>query len=394
MKKILSLCTLLFSLVPLYASNSIQMREIDHKVEEESELSSVERCALLLQAAESGNADTVKSLFEGRIDINITDDNGNTPWHLASKNGHKCVVLCLCGKNIAKKLPNNNDGHNAKDLEVLNGQVDVFVAIIVKSLVPSVFHPFPKFADPTYFEIRFKDEMKSTLKKAIIANQSQVIRRFFERIKLHDSQFPFFLKFVMDQDKPDMLDAFNFKNINEKLSIFSCEDNEKLTSLLYASYVGYPEIVLCLIAHNANILLRTDYGKTALHLAVSEGHVSVCEALLKGIILQSMKEKDLFSWMHTLKDQGIIVKNEKKEIIKFVNDYCLKVLLRFISITSKAGKIAARSAKDGLGLCLKPNLKPIPLNRILDENYFHVYLPYLIEKWFKEDLEKLEEEFN
>ncbi len=83
----------------------------------------------LIQAAREGKADTVKALLSGQgVDVNATDNNGNTALLEAARFGHDDVVrvLLTAGANIKAR---DKQGKTALMLAVQGGHDDVVRAL-------------------------------------------------------------------------------------------------------------------------------------------------------------------------------------------------------------------------------------------------------------------------
>ena len=102
------------------------------KDEEEAEMPSVGKSPLH-EAAESGDADTVKRLIEEKTNPNQANDAGQSALHLAAKAGHADVVdvLVEAGADVAAR---DKDGNTAEDVaKKERGKGDAIAARLSKA---------------------------------------------------------------------------------------------------------------------------------------------------------------------------------------------------------------------------------------------------------------------
>ena len=86
----------------------------------------------LLRAASAGNADTVRALLASpNVDVNGTDDQGNTPLIQAARFGHDEVVRALLIAKADVKIK-NNEGKTALTVAAEAGH-DQTVAVLTQA---------------------------------------------------------------------------------------------------------------------------------------------------------------------------------------------------------------------------------------------------------------------
>lgn len=83
----------------------------------------------LLRAAREGQANTVKSLLVAQdVDVNVRDEQGNTPLIEAARNGHDDIVRTLLAAK-ADVRAKNNAGQTALMLALQGGHDQVVAAL-------------------------------------------------------------------------------------------------------------------------------------------------------------------------------------------------------------------------------------------------------------------------
>uniref|UniRef100_A0A8D0GX44 Cyclin dependent kinase inhibitor 2C n=1 Tax=Sphenodon punctatus TaxID=8508 RepID=A0A8D0GX44_SPHPU len=72
--------------------------------------------AVIHDTARAGFLDTLQTLLEFRADVNLEDQEGNLPLHLAAQEGHLPVVAFLLRGTASKVSHRNKQGATAYDL--------------------------------------------------------------------------------------------------------------------------------------------------------------------------------------------------------------------------------------------------------------------------------------
>ena len=75
------------------------------------------------EAAREGSVDTVRALMRAQVNVNLVDEHGNLPLHLASKGGHLLVVQLLVTRTAYPRATNDL-GYTAAQLAHFHRRVD------------------------------------------------------------------------------------------------------------------------------------------------------------------------------------------------------------------------------------------------------------------------------
>ena len=126
-----SLCPYLNKQLPI----TIDLTEEENN-NEEPEKSPPIKHTNLHEAAENGNLSAFKSIIENMLsadivnteDFNPEDGEGQTPFHLAAKNGHGEICRLIMA-NIVDKNPVNHNGETPSQLAALHGHLSVMELI-------------------------------------------------------------------------------------------------------------------------------------------------------------------------------------------------------------------------------------------------------------------------
>ncbi len=76
-----------------------------------------------LKAAEFGSTETLRLLSQYYIDLSVTDNDGNTPGHLAAKNDKLNCLIFLVKAGLPIEKLRNKLGRNVAHVCCINGSV-------------------------------------------------------------------------------------------------------------------------------------------------------------------------------------------------------------------------------------------------------------------------------
>jgi len=222
---------------------------------------------LLIKAAIDGNIEQVKSLLSKGADIDVHNEAGDTPLHIAVKKGHMQLVRFLIDQGAAIDAKNNVQ-KTPLDIAVLKPPRMKIVELLVE-----------------------KGAAISTIHAAAFVGYLEKIRSFMEGgtdigTKGEDGQTPLFkavygghvdaVRFLLD----------NGANVNEK-------DKEGNTSLHYAVWFHRNEIAKLLIDRGADVQVIGSFGFTPLHWAAMVSNKEMAELLLaKGADVDARAENE------------------------------------------------------------------------------------------------------
>ena len=221
----------------------------------------------LIKAAFDGDIEQVKSLLSRGADIDLHNETGDTPLHIAVKKGHIRLVRFLIDQGAAVEAK-NNDQKTPLDIALLKPPRMKIVELLVE-----------------------KGSAISTIHAAAFVGHVEKIRSFMEGgtdidTKGEDGQTPLFkavygghvdaVRFLLD----------NGANVNEK-------DKEGNTSLHYAVWFHRNEIAKLLIDRGADFQAICGFGFTLLHWAAMVSNEELTELLLaKGADVDARAENE------------------------------------------------------------------------------------------------------
>ncbi|KAF0042155.1 hypothetical protein F2P81_005687 [Scophthalmus maximus] len=99
-------------------------------------------------AARGGFAHTVRALLQHGANVDLVDDRGNLPLHLAATAGHLDAVRLLIGRTAEPRMPDNQGrtaGQLARECEHLPGRMAT--ANYIEEYLSSHFLIVPKSCD-------------------------------------------------------------------------------------------------------------------------------------------------------------------------------------------------------------------------------------------------------
>ena len=83
----------------------------------------------LIDECKDGNINEVYKMIDDGADVNITTNNGNTPLHIASQNGHLQVVeVLIASGGLVNEA--NNYGNTPLSVAQMNGHTEIVVFLL------------------------------------------------------------------------------------------------------------------------------------------------------------------------------------------------------------------------------------------------------------------------
>jgi len=224
-------------------------------------------------AARTGSLEFVDLLFrEPRIKINVQDDEGCTPLHIAAEAGHVNVVERFLGQDpcLIDLTSQNSNSFTPLDLAIEKGHVAVVRVLL-------------QFTSESDLTRKNSCSGNTTLHIATKSGCVEVTNMLLEHAnKLHFNQEN------MDGNIPSHLDreegnADKVKVVVDHVESYLKEqNNDKNTPLHLAAEGGHVEVLQLLLEHCSplDLEVKNVHGNTLLHQATMHGHGKVVQALL------------------------------------------------------------------------------------------------------------------
>ena len=216
-------------------------------------LAQVEALEHLHHAAANGEIERVKLLISEGADVNVKNNDGQTPLHYAARRGHKEIVEVLLAHGADVNIGANYN-QTAAEFAMRSNHREIVQLLVSKGADIS----------PLHFALYMKDEAKA---RRLIESGADVNRRT-----------PY------GTTPLDRAVGAGFKDIVELLiakgANVNAKDNWDWTPLHSAVY-GHKDIVELLIAKGANVKARDGGGRTPLWYAQDKGYTDIVELLRK-----------------------------------------------------------------------------------------------------------------
>ncbi|KNC76659.1 serine/threonine protein kinase, variant 2 [Sphaeroforma arctica JP610] len=219
-------------------------------------------------ASENGHKDVVELLLAKGADTHVKDETGSTPLYLASKNGHKDVVELLLAKGADIHVKDNLAWTPLR-MASKNGHKDVVELLLAKGADIDVknnglFPPLTPLQEASQYG--HKDVVELLLAKGA-------------DIHVKDNLAWSPLRMASKNGHKDVVELLLAKgadiDVKNNGGLFS-----PLTPLQEASQYGHKDVVELLLAKGADIHVKDNNGMTPLHGASQNGHKDVVELLL------------------------------------------------------------------------------------------------------------------
>ncbi len=232
--------------------------------------------------------------------INMTNQSGDTPLHLACKNNNPDIVKLLLN-NGAKLDIKNNKGITPLGLACINENIDIVNLLVDKMYKGKIEEEF-KFAceynNKRKVEVLLKSNAKSIISEKVL-NMELFKTVVSENIDIVDLLLQNGAN-VNARDKTERTPVFWAINENILLKLIeynadlNLKDRSGNTALFYACVLGsYEEIVKILLENGARIDEKNGSNKiTALHAACENKNFNIVKILLEHGV--SLKEVDLY----------------------------------------------------------------------------------------------------
>jgi len=224
-------------------------------------------------AARTGSLEIVDLLFrEPGIEINVQDEDGCTPLHIAAQRGHVNVVERFLGQDpcLIDITCQNSNSFTPLDLAIDKGHVEVVRVLL-------------KFTSESDLTRKNSCSGNTTLHIATKSGCVEVTNMLLEHAnKLHfneenmDGNIPFHLD--SEEGNVDKVKVV----VDHVESYLKEENNDKNTPLHLAAEEGHVEVVQLLLERCSTLDLevKNAHGNTLLHQATMNGHDKVVQVLL------------------------------------------------------------------------------------------------------------------
>ena len=187
-------------------------------------------CTAVHYSSQSGNYELVAYFVEMGADIHLKTDDGRTGLHIAARKGHLKLCKMLIDKHKVDLHITDNKGWTAVHCSSQSGNYEL-VAYFVEMGA----------------DIHLKtDDGRNCLHIAALQGHLNLC------------------KMLIDKHKFDL----------------HMTDNEGCTAVLYSAPSGNYELVAYFVEMGADIHLKTDDGRTCLHIAARKGHFNLCKMLI------------------------------------------------------------------------------------------------------------------
>ncbi|XP_066251556.1 putative ankyrin repeat protein RF_0381 [Euwallacea similis] len=212
-------------------------------------------------AARSGSLNIVKYLINKSADINAKDKYDNTPLHLAADTGEFDIVkyLIIKGNNINAE---GERGWTPLHIAAKNGELNMVEYLVKK-----------------YANIDAKDNYGGTpLHLAAELGEFSIVKYLINKgayVDARDGWYRTPLFYAADSRKLDVVKYLAKKNAN-----VNAKDENGSTPLYLASMKGKADVVKVLLKYDADVNAKNNEGKTALYYAAKYNHQELVELLL------------------------------------------------------------------------------------------------------------------
>ncbi|WP_349967748.1 ankyrin repeat domain-containing protein [Wolbachia endosymbiont of Armadillidium arcangelii] len=229
-------------------------------------------------AARYGRLDAVKGLLSRRANIDARNNVNNTPLHIAARYGQLDVVRELLDKK-AKIYTGNKAGNAPLHVAARYGQLDVVKELLDKKA--KIYTGNKAGNAPLHVAARYGqlDVVKELLDKKVKINTENGIGSTPLHVAARYGQ--------LDVVKELLTRRANIDDENKKgntplyVADINAKNNNNSTALHVAARYGHLNIVRELLDKKAKIYAKNTVGNTPLHVAARYGHLNIVREFLK-----------------------------------------------------------------------------------------------------------------
>lgn len=230
----------------------------------------------LQRAAERGQVEVVRAWLQTDVELNTSNDYGETALHRAAYAGHTEVVRLLLDGGADFRLK-DNEGETALHRAARRDHLPIIHLLLEAG------------ADPQVPSIR-----QETLLHWMVAWQEHtIVKQLLKRgvdLEAKDRAGNTALLWAIQYEHWNL-----FQLLLENGANFHVKNKAGERALLQAAQVGSFEMAHVLLERGANIEARDEWGETPLYAAVDNGHVDVVRLLLESGAQLNIKN----SWLET-----------------------------------------------------------------------------------------------
>ena len=226
-------------------------------------------------AARYGNLEIVKLLLSYNADINICEENGNTPLISATQNNHLEVVKELLNKQAKVNYKNDND-LTALNLSILNNYIEIVEYLLENNA-----------------DVELTTEGYTPLMFASHYGKIEIVKLLLSKnanINAQTQEGQTALQFAAMNKEKEITDLLisNGADVNAK-------NNTGVTALMEAVYKNDFEITKSLINANVDINAKEINGYNALDIAISQYEEDKKDKRIVNLLIRSGAESSNLS---------------------------------------------------------------------------------------------------
>ncbi|MEL4895235.1 ankyrin repeat domain-containing protein [Crocosphaera sp. Alani8] len=213
--------------------------------------------SVLSWATFKGNIGIVELLIAKGANLNVCDDRGYTPLHIASKEGYMDIVKLLIN-NGADINVQTTDGCRPLYMAALGHNKDIAQTLLD-------------------YEAFMEEDI------AILLGDLQLVKHYLDLGTDPNSK----IEKGLAKGEPWLIAAIGSRNkkvvellLNYGANIYQKIESKNILPIHRASALGCLEICQLLIAHGTNVDIKGEYKRTSLHCATQSRHQAIVELLL------------------------------------------------------------------------------------------------------------------
>ena len=270
-------------------------------------------------AAETGQIEAFKTAFNLEEDKNLKNEFGETPIHIACKNGRfKIVQLILTNTDIKINVNAKDEtsfGHTALDLACIRGHLDVIKILMENAALLRIdLNAKNNFGMPAFlWAFHHADVVKIFMENAATLGIDLNAKGGITNVTgFHQA---------CEQGNSNVVKIF-MKNAASLGIDLNAKDHAEWTGFHLACEQGNADVVKILMKNAAilsiDLTAEDEYGSTAFHLACRRGQLGVVKIFMENIATLSidLNRKNKYGWTGFF----MAYQNSHSDVVKLLVD--------------------------------------------------------------------------
>ncbi len=301
----------------------------------------------IFAAAKTGNCDFFATLIQEKQNLTMTDENGNTLFHVAAKHGHSKLIELLAKYKTPQGITaffsgpykpdinsQNNDGDTALHCAIGTDNEEALIMLIIHNADTNIYNKKKQTAllhaasqgniEDTFYLMQMSDEyynhtvdQNNILHIALEQQQYELVKKIIHSNNLIATQYPnhpqatVLLKAHNKYNEPALCwcvrthnkEALSLLLSHDNTIVQECidvSDNKGYRPISHACHDENSDVINQLVQHKANLNISAPADAMPIHIALGKNNYSLATQLLNfGANIDTQENEDGYSVLHS-----------------------------------------------------------------------------------------------